>query len=95
MSGRLRPVGAVAEGDHADGAERGEGDATGLPVLVCMPMATARDRRAAARVLRRLVEAVDRGEVTADTPQDRRYLRRIEGAIAALEADRATPRKKP
>jgi hypothetical protein len=37
----------------------------------------------AAEVLRRLLEAIDRGELSADTPQERRLLRRIEGAAAA------------
>jgi hypothetical protein len=42
--------------------------------------------REAAAMLRRLLEAVDRGDITAGTPQAVAILRRIEGAAAALEA---------
>ncbi|HSH58250.1 MAG TPA: hypothetical protein VK988_01160 [Acidimicrobiales bacterium] len=45
-----------------------------------------------AQALRRLLDAVDRGEVTADTPSDRRMVRRIEGAVVALEV--TTPRRR-
>jgi len=34
-------------------------------------------------MLRRLLDAVDRGELTADTPAERRNLRRLEGRIPA------------
>jgi len=37
----------------------------------------------AAEMLRLLLDAVDRGEVTADTPVERRNLRRLEGMLAA------------
>jgi hypothetical protein len=56
-----------------------------------MPRARGRqDREAvteAAAALRALLEAVDRGEIEAETPQARRLVRRLEGALAALEAD--------
>ena len=42
------------------------------------------DEREAAEMLRRLLEAVDRGELTADTPAERRNLRRLEGMLAAF-----------
>lgn len=37
-------------------------------------------------MLRRLLDAVDRGELTAETPAERRNLRRLEGMLAALQA---------
>jgi hypothetical protein len=43
------------------------------------------DEREAAEMLRRLLDAVDRRELTADTPAERRNLRRLEGMLAALE----------
>jgi hypothetical protein len=43
------------------------------------------DERGAAEMLRRLLEAVDRGELTADTPAERRNLRRLEGMLAAMK----------
>ena len=43
------------------------------------------DQREAAEMLRRLLDAVGRGELTADTPAERRNLRRLEGMLAALE----------
>jgi hypothetical protein len=46
------------------------------------------DQRDSAEMLRRLLDAVDRGELTADTPAERRNLRRLEGMLAALEARR-------
>ncbi len=45
-----------------------------------------------AQALRRLLDAIDRGEITADTPAERRIVRRIEGAVVALEAK--TPRRR-
>jgi hypothetical protein len=53
-------------------------------------MTTIRVRRQAADLLRRLLAAINRGELSADTPVDRRITRRIEGALAALDADQAT-----
>lgn len=38
-----------------------------------------------AAILRRLLEAVDRGELTAATPQALALMRRMEGAAAAFE----------
>jgi hypothetical protein len=38
------------------------------------------DEREAAATLRRLLDAVDRGELTAVTPAERRNVRRLEGA---------------
>ena len=43
------------------------------------------NEREVAEMLRRLLDAVDRGELTADTPAERRNLRRLEGMLAALE----------
>jgi len=43
------------------------------------------DQPAASEMLRRLLDAVDRGELTADTPPERRNVRRLEGMLAALE----------
>jgi hypothetical protein len=49
------------------------------------------DRRAdevgAANVIRRLLAAVEEGEIEADTPQARRLLRRLEGAVGAWESE--------
>ena len=45
---------------------------------------TKSDDRKAAEMLRRLLDAVDRGALTADTPAERRNLRRLEGMLAAL-----------
>jgi hypothetical protein len=42
--------------------------------------------REAAMLLRRLLEAVERGELTAGTPRSVALIRRIEGAAAALDA---------
>lgn len=42
-------------------------------------------RQAAATLLRRVLAAVERGELTASTPQGRALLRRIEGAVSALD----------
>jgi hypothetical protein len=39
-----------------------------------------------AALMRRLIDAVERGELDADTMSARRLLRRIEGATMALEA---------
>ena len=53
-------------------------------------MAPEPDARAeAAAALRRFLDAVDRGELQADSAHAKALLRRIEGAISALEA--ATP----
>src|SRR5437868_13679629 len=51
------------------------------------------DQREAAEVLRRLLDAVDLGELTADTPAERRNLRRLEGMLTAVEG--ATTRSRP
>ena len=51
---------------------------------------------AAAAVLRRLMAAVDAGEIEATTSQARAMLRRIEGAALALEVGRRTAgRRRP
>ena len=47
------------------------------------PNRVARD---AAAMLRRLLDAAERGDLTAGTPQATALVRRIEGALAALEA---------
>lgn len=44
----------------------------------------------AAAALRRLLMAVEAGELDADTPQARRLLRRLEGAVAAWEVGSET-----
>ena len=41
----------------------------------------------AGEVLSRLLAAVEAGELDADTPQARRLLRRLEGAVAAWKID--------
>ena len=48
----------------------------------CRPNA----RQESARQLRAILEAVDRGQLQADSGLAKRMLRRIEGAITALEA---------
>jgi len=42
-------------------------------------------------MLRRLLDAVDRGELTASTPAERRNLRRLEGMLAALPTEAKKP----
>jgi hypothetical protein len=42
------------------------------------------DERAAAGMIREILEAVDRGELEATTPQAKRLLRRLEGAAVAF-----------
>ena len=42
--------------------------------------------REAAKLLRRVIEAVAKGELEARTPDARALLRRLEGALIALEA---------
>ena len=49
------------------------------------------DEREAAEMLRRLLDAVDRGELTASTPAERRNLRRLEGMLAALPTEAKKP----
>lgn len=44
-------------------------------------------RRDAAQALRRLLNAVEAGELEADSPQAKALLRRLQGAVTALEAD--------
>jgi len=46
-------------------------------------------------MLHRLLDAVDRGELTADTPAERRNLRRLEGMLAALEGTTTRSRPEP
>jgi hypothetical protein len=58
----------------------------GLRELEGVLMADQVDVRENAALLRRLLAAVERGELTAETPQARSLLRRLEGAVAALEA---------
>ena len=45
----------------------------------------------AAEVLRRILAAVEAGEIEADTPQARRLVRRIEGAQAAWGTESPKP----
>jgi hypothetical protein len=49
------------------------------------------DQREAVEMLRRLLDAVDRGELTTDTPAERRNVRRLEGMLAALEGMERAP----
>ena len=51
---------------------------------------TGRDRQEAADALAALLRAVEAGELTADTPQEKRMLRRIEGAVAGLDVETGT-----
>lgn len=44
-------------------------------------------RRDAAQALRRLLNAVEAGELEADSPQAKALLRRLQGAVTGLEAD--------
>ncbi len=53
-------------------------------------MATKREVREAAAVLRRLLDMVDAGDVTAEGPVGTGVVRQVRGAIVALEAV-ATP----
>jgi hypothetical protein len=54
------------------------------------------DEREAAEMLRRQLDAVDRGELTAETPAERRNARRLEGMLAALEGmDHRPARPRP
>ena len=41
------------------------------------------DQRQAAEMLRRLLDAVHRGELTADTPAERRNVQRLPGMLGA------------
>lgn len=50
-------------------------------------MATKKDRQDAAVLGRRVLAAIEAGEFEADTPSARRLLRRLEGAVAAWEAE--------
>ena len=50
-------------------------------------MTTKAERLEAAQLARRLLDAVERGDLEADTPAGRRLVRRIEGATAAWEAE--------
>lgn len=49
------------------------------------PSDGANDASEAAAILSRLLAAVEAGEIEADTPQARRLLRRLEGAVGAWE----------
>ncbi len=56
--------------------------------MVSMPSTRShgsRVAREAAEGLRRLLAAVEAGEIDAETPQARRLVRRLEGAVAAWE----------
>ena len=45
------------------------------------------DRRQAANALRKLLDAIERGEIDASDPRARRLHRQIEGAAAAWEVE--------
>lgn len=49
------------------------------------------DRALAASMLRRLLAEVEAGRIRAESSQARRLLRRMEGALLALEAEAASP----
>jgi hypothetical protein len=52
--------------------------------------------REAAAMLRRVLEAVERGELEGESSQARALVRRIEGAVVALETPRPKQdRKRP
>ena len=44
-------------------------------------------RRDAAQALRRILDAVEAGELEADSPQAKALLRRLQGAVVGLEAE--------
>jgi hypothetical protein len=45
-------------------------------------------------VLRRFIEAIESGELMDSTPQDVVVVRRLQGALQALESGRGDPRRK-
>ena len=53
------------------------------------PMTSRATERATAALLRSVLEEVDAGRIDADEPQAKRLLRRIEGAVSALDPDPA------
>jgi hypothetical protein len=54
-----------------------------------------RQQREAADVLRRLLAAVEQGELTIDGPAATALVRRLEGALLALEAIAGDPQLTP
>ena len=58
-------------------------------------MTTRKERAEAAATLRRVLAAVERGELDVNSAHAKRLLRQIEGATAALEALDAKPGEKP
>lgn len=55
---------------------------------------TRADQIATAAILRRLLDAVARGELEASTPRGRALLNYMAGAAAALEADQPAPKSR-
>lgn len=55
-------------------------------------MVTRREVREAAAVLRRLLDMVDAGEVTAEEPLGAGVVRQVRGALVALDAVATTQR---
>ena len=53
-------------------------------------VARKKDRQEVAALARRILGAVERGEIEADSPAARRLLRRLEGATAVWEAETKT-----
>lgn len=49
-------------------------------------MVTKDQRRQAVKVLREVLDLIEAGELTASTPQAIAAVRRLEGAVSALEA---------
>jgi hypothetical protein len=56
-------------------------------------MATRADGQEAAQLARRILDAVERGELDADSPAARRLVRRLEGAAAAWEAEAVSSKR--
>jgi hypothetical protein len=53
--------------------------------------ASRKTTQEAAGMLRRFIEAVESGELMANTPQDVAVVRRLQGALTALEAVAGRP----
>lgn len=56
---------------------------------------TTPDPQQAAEMLRRLLDAVESGELDADSAHARALMRRIEGAVTALDAMPEARKRKP
>ena len=67
----------------------------GVKPVPTQSAASPQTRRLAHSMLHHLLDAVDRGELTADTPAERRNVRRLEGMLAALEGTTTRSRPEP